>query len=329
MFELTYRCNFYCRHCYVPFSYRKHKELKTKEIFSILDQLADIGCFYLGLTGGEPFMRKDMLDILFFAKRKGFEVIIYSNGSLIDEEMAEELARLRPNKVDITIPAVSTDAFERISGVAGSRDKVFKAIEFLYEKKVNLGFKSCVLKENEGEIKDIESFAKSLDALHRLDDMLLPCLNGSKEPYKYRGQRTENRGQKTEDRKQRTDEDRPQLCIAETANRRPPTSDLFKCGVGVTQAAITPSGELKMCLMIDYPKYRILNSSLGDVWGELKGLVKGIKPDEDYQCDKCELKAYCKRCPARGWIYNKNFTSCDPESKHYAEGLRGLCEVRP
>jgi MoaA/NifB/PqqE/SkfB family radical SAM enzyme len=81
MFELTYRCNFKCPHCYVPFKYRKCKELETKEVFAILDQLKDIGCFYLGFTGGEPFMRKDILDILWYAKKKGFEIIIYTNGS--------------------------------------------------------------------------------------------------------------------------------------------------------------------------------------------------------------------------------------------------------
>ena len=101
MFELTYRCNFHCQHCYVPQDYRDKKgELETREVFDILDQLKDIGCFYLGFTGGEPFVRGDIMDILWYAKRRGFEVIIYTNGSLIDERIACELADLRPNKVD-------------------------------------------------------------------------------------------------------------------------------------------------------------------------------------------------------------------------------------
>ena len=90
-----------------------------REIHRILDQLRDIGCFYLGFTGGEPFMRNDIMDILWYAKKSGFEVIIYSNGSLIDEKIADELADLRPNKVDITIPGMSKDVFEKISGDDG------------------------------------------------------------------------------------------------------------------------------------------------------------------------------------------------------------------
>ena len=312
MFELTYRCNFHCKHCYVPQSYRNYNELKTKEAFSILGQLADIGCFYLGFTGGEPFIREDTIDILWYAKKLGFEIIIYTNGSLINEEIAEELVRLRPNKVDITIPAMSESAFERISGVAGSRDKVFGAIDLLYGKGVNLGFKTCVLKVNENEISQIGNFTHSLGVLHRLDDVLSPCLDGSKEPYEYRGQIGENK-------KQNRLSEETECQIANTENRKPNTDNLFKCGVGVSQAAITPFGELKMCLMIDYPKYKILNTSLRECWQRLKGLVNNIKPDENYKCNKCELQPYCKWCPAKAWLYNRTFTWCETENRRGAK----------
>jgi MoaA/NifB/PqqE/SkfB family radical SAM enzyme len=342
MFELTYRCNFYCKHCYVPQGYRKKGELKTKEVFSIMDQLADIGCFYLGFTGGEPFIREDMIDILWYAKKLGFEIIIYTNGSLINKERAAELVRLRPNKVDITIPAMTEDAFERISGLPGSRDRVFGAIDLLYKTGVNLGFKTCVLKENESEIKDIQDFAHSLVALHRLDDMLSARLDGSEEPYRYRG---ENRLSIIDHRLSKETE----CQTPKTEHLKPNTNNLFKCGVGVSQAAITPFGELKMCLMINYPKYRILGVgdrktriyanqtrmdankyscdlaldsrgfALKDAWERLKELVASIEPDENYRCDKCELEPYCKWCPAKAWLYNKTFTCCEPESRKWAE----------
>jgi len=324
MFELTYRCNFNCKHCYIPQNYRNYNELKTKEVFSILDQLADIGCFYLGFTGGEPFIREDILDILWYAKKLGFEIIIYTNGFFIDEGIAQQLALLKLNKVDITIPGINRIAFECISGVSGSRDKVFKAIGLLYKKRVNLGFKTCVLKENEKEISQIQDFAYSLSALHRLDDMLLPCLDGSKEPFKYRGALIENSDASDAQRAaypipHASGRALNQSLVNPSANHR----ELFKCGVGITQAAITPLGELKMCLMIDYPKYKILENSLKDCWQRLKDLVSNIKLDDNYQCDKCELMPFCTWCPARGWLYSKNFTFCEPESRAFAENRCG------
>lgn len=325
MFELTYRCNFNCRHCYVP---RKHKnkkgELNTKEVFSVLDQLADIGCFYLGFTGGEPFMRKDILDILRYAVKKGFQVIVYTNGSLINKKVASELGRLSLNKIDITIPAMHRVAFEKITQVSGSCEKVFTAIELLRQKGVRLGFKTCVLKENEKEIAGIQNFAASLRALHRIDNVLSPRLDGSVAPYKYRG------------KSQLTATELPSYRAAscqiseKAGNRTPNTGSLFKCGVGISQAAITPFGELKMCLMIDHPKYKILSEkggrrtehrekSLKDAWNRMRKLAKDIKPDKNYKCDQCGFEPYCKWCPAKAWLYNRSFTSCEPESRAQAE----------
>lgn len=332
MFELTYRCNFSCKHCYVPHGYRKNREeLSTEAVCSILDQLRDIGCFYLGFTGGEPFMRKDILDILWYAKRCGFEIIIYTNGSLIDARAADELAKLNPNKVDITIPAMSADAFERISGLANSRDKVFKAIELLHKREVTLGFKSCLLKENETEIKEIQDFAASLEALHRLDDRLSARLDGSIEPYQFRGSLN---SPKLPSLKKELGEDECDLSLIELDGKNSSTELLntvllFPCGVGVSQAAITPQGELKMCVMIDYPKYKMLHIEDGTEkvdlktsWERLKKLVASIKVDENYQCNKCALKPYCKWCPAKGWLDSKSFTSCEAQSRRWAQMQR-------
>jgi len=338
MFELTYGCNFRCKHCYVPASYKKkaRRELNTKEVFSILDQLKDLGCFYLGFTGGEPFLREDIFKILWYAKRKGFQLIIYTNGSLIDEDKAEGLKQLSPNKIDITIPALSKRAFEQITGVKGSCDNVFKAIRLLHKNGVRLGFKSCLLKENEKEIKEIQDFAGSLGALHRLDDRLSPRLDGDREPYRYRGWLNEKpvAGNTSQVTRHRSDIKRQKCdleeCNINTEHRTPNTEHLFNCGVGVSQVTINPFGELKMCLLIDYPKYRILNkqvsgiryqvsgqeNGLRDAWERLKELVADIKPDKNYQCDKCSLYSYCKWCPGQAWLYNRTFTACEPESQY-------------
>lgn len=323
MFELTYRCNFFCRHCYVPFRYRKSKEVRTKQAFGIIDQLADIGCFYLGFTGGEPFVRKDFLKILSYAKRKGFQAIVYTNGSLINEKTAKELAELALNKVDITIPAMTQDAFEKITKLKGSHKKVFKAIELLKKNGVALGFKTCVLKENQDEIGEIQKFAHSQGALHRLDDMLSRRLDGKEEPYRYRGT-IQNAGQGfslAHDAGRVTRKAGAGLkpCLKDTALQ------LFKCGVGISQAAITPQGRLKPCLMIDKPRFAILGQSGGlkKAWEDLKRFIAGIAPDENYKCSACKLRPFCKWCPAKGWLYNKSFTHCDPQARLKAERYAG------
>jgi radical SAM protein with 4Fe4S-binding SPASM domain len=326
MYELTYRCNFKCPHCYVPFRYRKKRELPTRQVFSILNQLSDIGCFYLGFTGGEPFMRSDMLDILRYARKRGFQIIIYTNGSLIDKITAKELGRIRPNKVDITIPAMTKDVFERITNAPGSHEKVFNAIDLLKREGVALGFKTCVLKENQGQISSIRDFACSSGAAHRLDDMLSPRLDGSRAPFEYRS-RPAVRAQEYNGKR------KPESGVFSRSSSQEcggtPGGTLFSCGAGSSQAAITPSGQIKACVMIDHPRYRIIETAgekhradLSTGWDRLKKFFGSVKADENYRCGACELKNYCKWCPAKGWLYERNFTACEPESRRGAELAR-------
>jgi radical SAM protein with 4Fe4S-binding SPASM domain len=334
MFELTYRCNFKCPHCYVPQSYKneKRRELTTQEIFFILEQLREAGCLYLGFTGGEPFLREDIVEIIRFAKRCGFQIFIYSNGSLIDEKIAIKLKRLRPIKIDMTIPALSKVPFERISGVPGSRNQVFNSIRFLHENGIHLGFRSNVVKENEAEIEKIQRFSDSLGIPYRLNYFLWPCLDGSKKPYLHPGTQINKAHTPSLDSRENDlryclpdsllpeagGQSNPETSLSTLMNQKTGAHSLFPCGVGLMQAAITPFGELKMCVMIDYPKYKIQDSSFKDAWERLKALVRNIKPDENYQCDTCELKTYCNRCPAMSWIKNGNFTSCVLENPHQA-----------
>ncbi len=317
MFEITYRCNFNCPHCYVPERFRKEpeeRELNKKEVFSVLDQLRDLGCFYLGFTGGEPFLRDDFLDILRYAKKKGFEIIIYTNGSLINEGIAEALRELRPNKIDITINSLKKEPFERVTLAQDSHEKVFRAVELLYKRNIPLGFKSCLLKENEDEIGNIKQFADTHNALHRLDTMLMPKLNGSKDPYNYKVKLDALGWLGSSEQF-----DKAECSLTDPMSSAISKRGLFKCGVGLHNMVISPFGEVKMCLSIDYPKCKILESSLGECWQDLKRLVDSVKAEQVYKCDGCRLQPYCGWCPARSWLESGKFNSCVPESKERAE----------
>jgi radical SAM protein with 4Fe4S-binding SPASM domain len=310
MFELTYECNFKCGHCYIPASCHKKysvRQLTTRQVFSILDQLRDAGCLYLGLTGGEPFARSDCLDIIGYAVRRGLQVIVNTNASLLDKRKIDRLADLALNKIDITIPGMSREVFEQVTGVRGHHAAVFKNIELLHKRKVPLGFKSCLLKANFSETPSIKKFCRSLKALHRLDDGLLFRLDGSAEPFLYRYEAAKCKG--------RSPARGNAGCGAEARHRRA----FFPCQTGTTQAAITPAGELKPCLMITEPAFDILKMGLPAAWKNVRRFIYSIKPKRPAECRTCDIKPYCTWCPARGWLYRKDFSSCDP---YLREGLR-------
>ena len=94
--EVTRRCPLECQHCYnnLPMGdqHARSREMTTEEHFRMLDELVELGCFWLLYTGGEIFARKDFLEIYTYAKKKGFLITLFTNGTLITEKIADYLA---------------------------------------------------------------------------------------------------------------------------------------------------------------------------------------------------------------------------------------------
>ncbi|OGW83552.1 MAG: hypothetical protein A2987_04085 [Omnitrophica bacterium RIFCSPLOWO2_01_FULL_45_10] len=327
MFELTYRCNFRCIHCYntreEKLSYKK--ELRTHEVFNILGQLQEMGCIYLGFTGGEIFCREDMAEILWKAKKLGFQIIVLTNGSFIDEKIANELGRIRPNKIDITVNAMNEDRFEKITGTPGSYTKVFNAIRLLYEKKIPICVKTCGMQENKNEIIAINKFARTLNAAFRFDGKLTPRHDRLKTPLQHLISPKETyylHRQCYPEMFEKYDHSGKERKGAKLDRRN--IKRLFNCAVGYYDLAVNPYGELKFCINIDYPRYKILEGSLEKGWENLKNIVDSLKPPDDWACKECDLVNYCAWCPGTGYLEDGSFSTCDPLSREEAKFIRTI-----
>ena len=111
--NLTKRCNLKCDHCYLDATTKAaggNDELSTEECFRLIDQIAEVnkGCL-LVITGGEPLVRPDILDIARHAVNLGFMVVFGTNGMLINDQMAKtpEMAiKLMTDMVPATVQRV-------------------------------------------------------------------------------------------------------------------------------------------------------------------------------------------------------------------------------
>lgn len=83
--ELLTLCNWRCKHCYLP----SHDDygLSLQQITSIFKELRELNTFELTLTGGEIFIRKDIMDILKIARSLGFNLQLFTNVSLLNREI--------------------------------------------------------------------------------------------------------------------------------------------------------------------------------------------------------------------------------------------------
>ncbi|MGD0336669.1 MAG: radical SAM protein [Candidatus Omnitrophota bacterium] len=328
MFELTYKCNFRCIHCYVAPDRRK-KELTTAQVVSILNQLKTAGSFHIGFTGGEPFLREDIFDILDYAKNCGFRISILTNGTLINKGAAKRIASLGTslNRVDISVLGATKKTFERITGRTGSFECVMKAVKSLKKEGVDAQIKTTLLSLNKNELMDIKKLAERQGCFFRYGPSLTRKADGNRAPLRYQVEPDEIcriKGLLTGDRDAANKEAFLEL-KPKAAGRR----ELFRCGAGQFEVTINPYGEMNFCPQIHYPEYNILKSSFNGCWKKLKKLVSKIEIPRKYQCNACGLASFCHWCPAKAWALKKDFFTCDEESRKMALAEAGFNRGMP
>ena len=122
--EITRRCNNRCIHCCsnLPLKdpFARHNEMNAVEHFRILDEMAAAGCLWVLFTGGEIFARRDFLDIYAHAKRQGFLITLFTNGTLITPDIADYLVEMPPFYIEVTLYGYTRRIYERVTGVPGS-----------------------------------------------------------------------------------------------------------------------------------------------------------------------------------------------------------------
>lgn len=163
--ELTCRCNLKCVMCYTDVfntPERIKQELSTDEIFRILDEIHEAGCLELTFTGGEPLSRPDFLTIYERAHRLGLFITVFTNGTLITEEIADRWAELRPYRIEISLHSVNPEIFDQVTQLSGSFDRCLKAIKFLMDRKIPLVLKTVGLTVNQEEILAVKRYVASL-----------------------------------------------------------------------------------------------------------------------------------------------------------------------
>jgi len=316
--EVTRRCPLTCAHCYnnLPMGDgpARRDELTYDEHCRILDEIGEAGCLWLLFTGGEIFARKDFLDIYTAAKTRGFIVTLFTNGTLIDERVADHLARWPPFSIEITLYGRTKETYERLTGVPGSFERCMQGIARLRERGLPLKLKTVAVTVNQHEVDEMKRFAEGdLGVGFKLDAMMNPRIDGSAAPLGVRLSPADVVALDLGD-PQRMKE------WAEFSARytTPPKSgdDLYQCGGAVGSFAIDPYGQLSLCVLSEVDKINLREHSFRHGWDEFLGKIRRRKITRITKCTACAIKSICGMCPANGELHG------DAESP-----VDFLCEV--
>ena len=318
MFELTHRCNTRCKHCYQHHPRRADGELTTEEWYRVMDDLAAAGTLYLTLTGGEPLLRKDFFDIARYARKKRFALKIYTNGTLVTPTVAERIASLRPFTVEISVYGSNAETHDGMTQVKGSFDRVLRAVRLLVGLGQRVILKCPLATSSFGQYEDIMQMAQQLGAEYRFDPTIAPMNDGNMCPTNLRIG--------TDELMKLYDDER---VFKKKGLPSMGADDRVKmCDAGRNSMAINPWGEVYPCVQMLVPCGNVREKSVLEIWygsRELRNL-RNITPDDLTQCQTCEVKQYCSRCPGQALLEDGSLTGCHSRAKVIARIRKRLAE---
>lgn len=130
----TYRCQCRCSHCYAAAKEReKSDELSTEETRKVIDELKAVGVIHLNITGGEPLLREDLLDLIAYAHAQGLITRIATNGYLLTRERVAAMRRAGLNQCGIAIDDADPDTHDRLRGLPGLFERAVGGFRLLHE----------------------------------------------------------------------------------------------------------------------------------------------------------------------------------------------------
>lgn len=163
----TRTCNLHCAHCYTDsFDAGYPDELTTAEALAMVDDVAALGSPVLLISGGEPLRRPDLFDVAAHARSRGMRVVLSTNGTLITEDAAAQIAAVGVSYVGISIDG-RPQTHDRFRGMTGAFDASMAAIAHCQAHGLNVGLRYTLTRANIADLEWLFDLMVARD-VHRL-----------------------------------------------------------------------------------------------------------------------------------------------------------------
>ncbi len=321
---ITGHCNLRCAHCGTVGSLHKDDALTTSDVRYIVDQLAAVPGSSIAITGGEPLLRKDIVEIVEYSAQRT-KTIVSTNGTLVTEELARGLGPL-PVTFQVSLDGATAEVHDPIRG-SGEFQRALNGIKLLQRNGAGSNVEICrtVMGQPEDDFDALLELGESLGVggirflcLARLGraeddyDMLNPTFGSFRKFYKAYFKAISDSGSKIS-----VGGGIPGLYIDV------PDSTMW-CHVG-EMLEVDPEGKIYPCSMLNHQEYE-----LGNIWEmtlqqaaecdrfmRLHELLAG-RVERIEVCKKCAFKNYCQGgCPGMALVDNGTLLAQD-----------AICELR-
>jgi radical SAM protein with 4Fe4S-binding SPASM domain len=354
--NLTYRCNLACEHCYLDAggtpqvgteNFADRSELGTEECFRVIDEIAAFApeCVTI-LTGGEPLLRRDILEIVKRAAERELWVVIGTNGVRITENLANRLAEAGARGLSLSLDALDPDRHDGFRKVRGAWRNTVEGAQILHKTGLPFIVQTTAGSHNLGELEAIADFAHDrLGAKVWNLYFLVPTGRGQfvsditpaqydevlaslyRIQTKYKGRMLVNAKCAPHYIKTVLENAGSQIDPIPDADSGNGLSGLSQirtysggaggCPAGTHYMGIRPNGDVTPCPYLPVFAGTLRSASLADLWTSSE-LFTDIRRRTSLggRCGECEMNGHCGGCRARAYGMSGDLMAEDPLCTH-------------
>jgi len=330
--ELTNACNLKCVHCRAcPAEETSPDELSTEEAKRLIDRIASFARPAVVLSGGEPLVRHDLIEIARYGTSKGLRMLVATNGTLLTPDKARELAQAGVRRISVSIDGASAAAHDGFRRVPGAFDAAWQGIENARAAGLEFQINTTVARHNVGELADILDLAirRGAAALHLF--LLVPTGCGKEiaedemidpEEYErilgwfYEKSRTVPIGLKATcaPHYMRIVRQRSKAEGVSAAPRSGGPQAMTKgCLAGSAVCFVSHTGDVFPCGYLPVSAGNVRQRDIEDIWRSAE--VFQVLRDEDNlkgKCGVCEYRRVCMGCRARAYACTGDYLAAEP-----------------
>ena len=304
VWEITNKCNLNCLHCS---NENKEKDLSLNQCFKIIESINKEHIFHVNISGGEPFLRKDLFHILKRLKENEISFDIYSNGTLIDPNIISNLKLIKPKRVFLSL-----DGLEKTHNFIRRKkcfDRVVKSLKMLKKAKINTGVTITLMKNNIKELDNLIKFLIKNKIENLMINDLMPSGNAKEDYLKKRLNKQELKKAVNIISRYKKYLNIDSEVLIDFSFKK--TYKNSFCGVNRFVARVTNDGKLTPCSFINENYGPMLKINFQkDFWNN-RNLLKLNKLNK--KCTDCINMNYCNGgCRAISEYLNGKKSSIDP-----------------
>jgi AdoMet-dependent heme synthase len=308
-------CNARCLHCSSGSTRRSPEELTTAEAKDLMTQFAGIGVVDLAVSGGEPLLRRDLFDVIGYARDLGMSVGIGSNGGRLTGRQAAQLADSGINRFQVSLDGPKA-AHDRLRRWPGLFERVLDTIDTVAALGIRVHVCCTITRLNVDELEEFVSFLATRPirrinfsryvptgrgtALLDLDDSrwrdVLQRCTALRDAYFGRLEITTHLAQ--------------QILVDPCVGHMP---GFIGCQAAVGQGCVTATGDVLPCVLLPIPMGNIRRRPFVEIWRD-SPVAANLRNRAELRgaCGTCALRERCGGCRAVAYARTGDYLATDP-----------------